>query len=132
VNQPNSLNPCLGIVQVGTETHCTERALRLLNVLQCRVKLINIGEPVTVQGKADQHCPTYHDNYIIKQWRSTHYDLLWLEPYLKIMFGVVVNAYYLQSQLIGCKFKFYVLHHFFIFYLSSAIPNYYSVLRHCY
>jgi hypothetical protein len=39
-------------------------------VLQCRVKLINIDEPVTVQGKADQHWPTYHDNYIIKEWEN--------------------------------------------------------------
>jgi hypothetical protein len=44
--------------------------MRLLNVLQCRVKLINIDEPVTVQGKADQHWPTYHDNYIIKEWEN--------------------------------------------------------------
>jgi hypothetical protein len=46
------------------------------------------------------------------------------------MFGVVVSTYYLQS--IGSKFESYVLHNvFFLFYPSSAIPNYYSVLRHC-
>jgi hypothetical protein len=64
------------------------------------------------------------------QWRSTHYDL-WLKLYLKIMFGVVISTYYLQS--IGWKFEFYVLHHFFFFFillqsyliiiLSSAIAD---------
>jgi hypothetical protein len=32
VNRPDSLNPWLGIIQVGTETHCTERALSLISL----------------------------------------------------------------------------------------------------
>jgi hypothetical protein len=99
---------------VLTKTHYTPR----VQLHICKKKKIT---------SSVQDCWTKDSAYI---WRSTHYSLLWLEPYLKIMFGVMVSAYYLQS--IGYKFESYMLYHFFfLFYLSSAIPNYYSVLCHC-
>lgn len=83
-------------------------------------KLLEWNKELIKQGEGSKGRTPLH--FVASSWGREQWRILWLELYIKIIFGVVVLVSTYNMQSIGYKFESYILHHVFFFFFIFLQP----------